>query len=42
LQRFFKIYVRGMKGASAVRNDLMQTKTTDDARAVIDRIDIDK
>lgn len=42
LQRFFKIYVRGMKGASAARNDLMQTKTTDDARAVIDRIDINK
>ncbi len=39
LQRFFKIYVRGMKGASAIRNDLMQTKTTDDARAIIDRID---
>ncbi|APX72659.1 tRNA-dihydrouridine synthase family protein [Companilactobacillus allii] len=40
LQRFFKIYVRGMKGASAIRNDLMQTKTTDDARKIIDRIDI--
>ncbi|MFC6322177.1 tRNA dihydrouridine synthase [Companilactobacillus baiquanensis] len=42
LQRFFKIYVRGMKGASAIRNDLMQTKTTDDARKIIDRIDIGK
>lgn len=39
LQRFFKIYVRGMKGASAIRNDLMQTKTTDQARAIIERID---
>ncbi|WP_125565173.1 tRNA dihydrouridine synthase [Companilactobacillus insicii] len=42
LQRFFKIYVRGMKGASAIRNDLMQTKTTDDARKIIDRIDLEK
>ncbi|WP_334328552.1 tRNA dihydrouridine synthase [Companilactobacillus sp. HBUAS59699] len=42
LQRFFKIYVRGMKGASAIRNDLMQTKTTDDARKIIDRIDTDE
>jgi tRNA-dihydrouridine synthase len=39
LQRFFKIYVRGMKGASGIRNDLMMTKTTDEARAVVDRID---
>lgn len=39
LQRFFKIYVRGMKGASAIRNELMQTKTTDDARRVVDSID---
>jgi len=39
LQRFFKIYVRGMKGASGIRNDLMMTKTTDEARAVVDAID---
>lgn len=39
LQRFFKIYVRGMKGASAIRNDLMQTKTTDEARKIVDKID---
>ncbi|KRN99273.1 tRNA dihydrouridine synthase [Companilactobacillus kimchiensis] len=39
LQRFFKIYVRGMKGASAIRNELMMTKTTDQARAVINEID---
>lgn len=39
LQRFFKIYVRGMKHAAEIRNDLMQTKTTDDARKVIDKIE---
>jgi len=39
LQRFFKVYVRGMKHAAEIRNDLMQTKTTDDARVVIERIE---
>jgi tRNA-dihydrouridine synthase len=39
LQRFFKIYVRGMKHAAEIRNDLMSTKTTDDARAIIDKIE---
>lgn len=39
LQRFFKIYVRGMKGAAAIRNDLMQTNTTDEARKIVDEID---
>lgn len=38
LQRFFKIYVRGMKHAAEIRNDLMSTKTTDDARKIIDKI----
>lgn len=38
LQRFFKIYVRGMKHAAEIRNDLAQTKTTDDARKVIQKI----
>lgn len=41
LQRFFKIYVRGLKGASALRNALMQTKTTAEVRQIIDQIDVD-
>lgn len=32
LKRFFKIYVRDFDGASELRNQLMQTKSTDDAR----------
>ncbi|AVK63752.1 tRNA-dihydrouridine synthase [Lactobacillus sp. CBA3606] len=39
LQRFFKIYVRGMRHAAELRNDLMQTQTTDEVRAIIDRIE---
>lgn len=39
LQRFFKVYVRGMKHAAEIRNDLMSTKTTDDARKVIAKIE---
>ncbi len=30
LLRFFKIYVRGFKGAGELRNQLMDTKTTDE------------
>ena len=39
LQRFFKIYVRGMRGAAEIRNDLMQTKTTDEVRTIIDQLE---
>ncbi|KRO28341.1 transcription regulator [Lactiplantibacillus fabifermentans DSM 21115] len=39
LQRFFKIYVRGMRHAAEIRNDLMQTKTTDDVRKIIDQLE---
>lgn len=35
LHRFFKIYVREFKGASELRNQLMNTKSTDDARKLI-------
>jgi tRNA-dihydrouridine synthase len=41
LQRFFKIYVRGMRHAAEIRNELMQTKTTDDVRAIVDRLERD-
>ncbi|MFT8391886.1 MAG: tRNA-dihydrouridine synthase [Sporolactobacillus sp.] len=36
LQRFFKIYVRGFRGASELRNQLMGTKSTDEVRALLD------
>ncbi|MCQ2011366.1 tRNA-dihydrouridine synthase [Sporolactobacillus sp. STSJ-5] len=39
LHRFFKIYVRGFRGASELRNQLMSTKSTDEARALLDRFD---
>lgn len=39
LQRFFKIYVRGMHHAAEIRNELMQTKTTDDVRDIINRLE---
>ncbi|MDO0982324.1 tRNA dihydrouridine synthase [Staphylococcus hominis] len=36
LRRFFKIYVRGIRGASELRHQLMSTKTVDEARALLD------
>ena len=36
LHRFFKIYVKGFRGASELRNQLMNTKTTDEVRAMLD------
>lgn len=36
LRRFFKIYVRGMKGASDLRVKLMESTTTDQVRALLD------
>lgn len=35
LKRFFKIYIKSFPGASEVRDQLMHTTTTDEARAVI-------
>lgn len=35
LHRFFKVYIRGFKGANDLRTRLMDTKTTDDARHVV-------
>ena len=37
LKRFYKIYVRDFEGASALRDKLMHTKTTDDARELINQ-----
>ena len=36
LTRFFKIYVRGFRGASELRNSLMNTKSTSEVRALLD------
>jgi tRNA-dihydrouridine synthase len=36
LQRFFKIYVRGFRGASELRNNLMNTRSTSEVRALLD------
>ncbi|MFC2949164.1 tRNA dihydrouridine synthase [Virgibacillus sediminis] len=36
LRRFFKIYVRGFRGASELRNQLMETESTDEVRALLD------
>ncbi|KAB7667710.1 tRNA-dihydrouridine synthase [Bacillus sp. B1-b2] len=41
LHRFFKIYVKGFSGAGALRNQLMNTKTTDQVRALLDTYDED-
>lgn len=35
LQRFFKIYVRGFKGAGALRHSLMEANSTDEVRALV-------
>lgn len=36
LRRFFKIYVRGIRGASGLRSALMETKTTNQVRELLD------
>lgn len=38
LKRFFKIYVRDFPGASELRDRLMQTKSTDEARSVLSTV----
>ncbi|WP_442597809.1 tRNA dihydrouridine synthase [Neobacillus sp. D3-1R] len=35
LHRFFKIYVKGFRGAGELRNQLMNTKTTDEVRELL-------
>lgn len=39
LRRFFKIYVRCIRGASELRHQLMSTNTTDDARKLLDEFE---
>lgn len=39
LRRFFKIYIRGIKGASQLRHKLMSTETIDEAREVLDEFE---
>ncbi|WP_091529321.1 tRNA dihydrouridine synthase [Alkalibacterium subtropicum] len=39
LRRFFKIYVRGIRGASGLRTALMETKTTDQVRDLLDEFE---
>ncbi|MDW3937806.1 tRNA-dihydrouridine synthase [Staphylococcus saprophyticus] len=39
LRRFFKIYVRGIRGANELRHQLMSTNTTDDARKLLDEFE---
>ncbi|MDT3993878.1 tRNA-dihydrouridine synthase [Mammaliicoccus fleurettii] len=39
LRRFFKIYVRGMRGAGELRNQLMNTNTADEVRALLDEFE---
>ncbi|GEN57866.1 putative tRNA-dihydrouridine synthase 2 [Halolactibacillus alkaliphilus] len=41
LRRFFKIYVKGFRGASELRNELMQTHTTDEVRDILKRYECD-
>lgn len=39
LRRFFKIYVRGIRGASDLRVQLMETETTKEARVLLDEFE---
>lgn len=39
LRRFFKIYVRGIRGAGELRHQLMSTHTTDEALALLDEFE---
>ncbi|ARF17087.1 tRNA dihydrouridine synthase [Sporosarcina ureae] len=41
LRRFFKIYVKGFRGAAELRNELMNTNTTDEVRALLDTVELD-
>ena len=40
LTRFFKIYVKGFRGASELRNQLMNTNSTNEARELLDQFEV--
>ncbi|RNA67189.1 tRNA dihydrouridine synthase [Alteribacter keqinensis] len=40
LHRFFKIYVKGFRGASELRNQLMSTESTDEVRELLDNFEL--
>jgi len=40
LHRFFKIYVKGFRGAGELRNQLMNTKSTQEVRALLDNFEL--
>jgi len=40
LKRFFKIYIRDFPGASELRDKLMHTKNTSEAREIIEKLEI--
>ncbi len=42
LHRFFKIYVRDFRGASDLRNQLMNAKSTDEVRALLDAFQVEE
>lgn len=42
LHRFFKIYVKGFRGAGELRNQLMNTKSTDEVRALLNSFKLNK
>ncbi|MGE7983911.1 tRNA dihydrouridine synthase [Solibacillus sp. NPDC093137] len=42
LHRFFKIYVKGFRGAGELRNQLMNTKSTDEVRALLNSFNLNK
>jgi len=42
LHRFFKIYVKGFRGAGELRNQLMNTKSTDEVRALLHSFELNK
>lgn len=39
LRRFFKIYVRGIRGASGLRHELMSTNSTDEVRKLLNEFE---
>lgn len=39
LRRFFKIYIRGIRGGGELRNQLMTTETTDEVRALLNEFE---